>query len=42
MIMLRASIFFYIPTGYDGTSSVPLMLNFHGFGEYSGRALQDH
>ena len=22
----------YIPNSYDGTSSVPLMLNFHGFG----------
>ncbi len=22
----------YIPNSYDGTSAVPLMLNFHGFG----------
>ena len=26
----------YIPDSYDGVSTIPLMLNFHGFGESAG------
>ena len=29
----------YIPNSYDGTSSVPLMLNFHGFGGSARRII---
>ena len=29
---LSREYFVYVPTSYDGTSEVPLLLNFHGFG----------
>ena len=32
---------FYIPNSYDGTSSVPLMLNFHGFGGSASDYMQE-
>ena len=31
----------YIPNSYDGTSSVPLMLNFHGFGGSASDYMQE-
>ena len=31
----------YIPNSYDGTSSVPLMLNFHGFGSSASDYMQE-
>ena len=31
----------YIPNSYDGTSSVPLMLNFHGFGGNASDYMQE-
>ena len=31
----------YIPNSYDGTSAVPLMLNFHGFGGSASDYMQD-
>ena len=31
----------YIPNSYDGTSSVPLMLNFHGFGGSASDYIQE-
>ena len=31
----------YIPNSYDGTSSVPLMLNFHGFGGSASQFMQE-
>ena len=31
----------FIPNSYDGTSSVPLMLNFHGFGGSASDYMQD-
>jgi polyhydroxybutyrate depolymerase len=31
----------YVPTSYDGTSSVPLMLNFHGFGGSASDYMQE-
>ena len=31
----------YIPDSYDGTSSVPLMLNFHGFGGIASDYIQE-
>jgi len=32
---------FYIPNSYDGASSVPLMLNFHGFGGNASDYMQE-
>ena len=31
----------YVPNSYDGTSSVPLMLNFHGFGGSASQFMQE-
>ena len=31
----------YIPNSYDGTSSIPLMLNFHGFGGSASDYMQE-
>jgi len=31
----------YVPNSYDGTSAVPLMLNFHGFGGNASDYMQD-
>ena len=30
----------YVPEAYDGTSSVPLMLNFHGYGGFANQYLK--
>lgn len=38
---LNREYILYIPNSYDGTSAVPLMLNFHGFGSSASDYMQD-